>query len=81
MLLLHLARPCVQLQSRNSEVSWQRLPASVLMPCLIPVQLLFYPTAIGSEPQDASLNSYGHWCAPIHIPCRFGRSNALHLPG
>ncbi len=37
VLLLHLARPCVQLQSISSEVSWQQLPASVLMPCLIPV--------------------------------------------
>lgn len=25
------------------------------------VQVLFYPTAIGSEPQDPSLNSYPHW--------------------
>ncbi len=24
-------------------------------------QILFYPTAIGSEPQDANLNSYPHW--------------------
>ena len=24
-------------------------------------QILFYPTAIGSEPQDVSLNSYPHW--------------------
>ncbi len=24
-------------------------------------QILFYPTAIGSEPQDSSLNSYPHW--------------------
>ena len=28
------------------------------MQCL---QILFYPTAIGSEPQDPSLNSYPHW--------------------
>ena len=25
------------------------------------MQLLFYPTAIGSEPQDPSLDSYSHW--------------------
>ena len=25
-------------------------------------QVLFYPTAIGSEPQDPQLNSYPHWC-------------------
>ena len=25
------------------------------------LQILFYPTAIGSEPQDPSLNSYPHW--------------------
>jgi hypothetical protein len=24
-------------------------------------QVLFYPTAIGSEPQDPTLNSYPHW--------------------
>ena len=24
--------------------------------------MLFYPTAIGSEPQDPSLDSYLHWC-------------------
>ena len=26
------------------------------------LQVLFYPTAIGSEPQDPKLNSYPHWC-------------------
>lgn len=26
------------------------------------MQLIFYPTAIGSEPQDPNLNSYLHWC-------------------
>lgn len=25
------------------------------------MQILFYPTAIGSEPQDATINSYPHW--------------------
>lgn len=24
-------------------------------------QLIFYPTAIGTEPQDDKLNSYLHW--------------------
>lgn len=28
---------------------------------LLHVQILFYPTAIGSEPQDPSLQSYPHW--------------------
>ncbi len=28
----------------------------------INMQVLFYPTAIGSEPQDSKLNSYPHWC-------------------
>lgn len=25
------------------------------------LQILFYPTAIGTEPQDTSINSYQHW--------------------
>ena len=25
-------------------------------------QLILYPTAIGTEPQDANLNSFLHWC-------------------
>ena len=25
------------------------------------LQVLFYPTAIGSEPQDPKLDSYEHW--------------------
>ncbi len=28
---------------------------------LMGAELLFYPTAIGSEPQDATLDSSGHW--------------------
>ena len=26
-----------------------------------PTQLIFYPTAIGSEPHDAGVDSYAHW--------------------
>lgn len=29
---------------------------------LMGAELLFYPTAIGSEPQDSSIDSYPHWC-------------------
>jgi hypothetical protein len=28
----------------------------------LPLQLLFYPTAIGSEPKQPGYNSYPHWC-------------------
>jgi hypothetical protein len=31
-------------------------------PALRPArQILFYPTAIGSEPQDSGIDSYPHW--------------------
>ena len=30
-------------------------------PLIFIMQVLFYPTAIGSEPQDPTLNSYPHW--------------------
>jgi hypothetical protein len=30
-------------------------------PLVNTLQVLFYPTAIGSEPEDPSYNSYPHW--------------------
>lgn len=35
-------------------------PPSPRLPTPRP-QVIFYPTAIGSEPQDTGLNSYPHW--------------------
>ena len=53
--------------------------------CISLSQVLFYPTAIGSEPQDPSLNSYPHWTrvmcghaganlVPASSSCRMSRS-------
>ena len=43
-------------------ICWdQWFPESARALALQGAELLFYPTAIGSEPQDASLNSRDHW--------------------
>lgn len=43
-------------------ICWdQWFPESARAMALMGAELLFYPTAIGSEPQDASLDSSGHW--------------------
>ncbi|SIQ00692.1 N-carbamoylputrescine amidase [Rhizobium sp. RU33A] len=43
-------------------ICWdQWFPEAARAMALQGAELLFYPTAIGSEPQDASLDSSGHW--------------------
>ena len=43
-------------------ICWdQWFPECARAMALLGAELLFYPTAIGSEPQDASLDSSGHW--------------------
>lgn len=43
-------------------ICWdQWFPESARAMALMGAELLFYPTAIGSEPQDPTLDSAGHW--------------------
>lgn len=43
-------------------ICWdQWFPECARAMALMGAELLFYPTAIGSEPQDSSLDSAGHW--------------------
>jgi N-carbamoylputrescine amidase len=43
-------------------ICWdQWFPECARAMALLGAELIFYPTAIGSEPQDASLDSSGHW--------------------
>jgi len=43
-------------------ICWdQWFPESARIMALMGAELLFYPTAIGSEPQDPTLDSRGHW--------------------
>ena len=46
-------------------------------PSIAPAQVLFYPTAIGSEPQDPSLNSYAHW---TRVMCGHAGANLVVHP-
>ncbi|WP_193368136.1 N-carbamoylputrescine amidase [Pelagibius marinus] len=46
----------------GSGICWdQWFPECARAMALMGAEILFYPTAIGSEPQDASLNSREHW--------------------
>ena len=46
----------------GSGICWdQWFPESARSMALMGAEILFYPTAIGSEPQDATLNSKDHW--------------------
>ncbi|HYH39217.1 MAG TPA: N-carbamoylputrescine amidase [Azospirillum sp.] len=46
----------------GAAICWdQWFPESARIMALKGAELLFYPTAIGSEPQDASLDSRDHW--------------------
>lgn len=57
-------------------ICWdQWFPEGARAMALQGAELLFYPTAIGTEPQDASLNSYGHWCRVM-----MGHSGANLVP-
>ena len=43
-------------------VCWdQWFPEAARCTALLGADILFYPSAIGSEPQDPSINSYSHW--------------------
>jgi N-carbamoylputrescine amidase len=43
-------------------ICWdQWFPETARSMALLGAELLFFPTAIGSEPQDASIDSSGHW--------------------
>ena len=43
-------------------ICWdQWFPEAARVMAVMGAELLFYPTAIGSEPQDASIDSRGHW--------------------
>jgi N-carbamoylputrescine amidase len=43
-------------------ICWdQWFPESARVMALLGAELLFYPTAIGSEPQDLTIDSQGHW--------------------
>ncbi|MGV8604708.1 nitrilase-related carbon-nitrogen hydrolase, partial [Pseudomonas aeruginosa] len=59
-------------------------PESARRMALLGAELLFYPTAIGSEPQDASSSARDHWqrvqqghaganLMPLVAPNRIGR--------
>ena len=53
-------------------VCWdQWYPEAARVMALMGAELLFYPTAIGSEPQDGSIDSKDHWqmCMRGHAAC------------
>lgn len=66
-------------------ICWdQWFPEAARSMALMGAELLLYPTAIGSEPQDASIDSQGHWTRvmqghaganlmPVLASNRFGR--------
>ncbi|MDB5055447.1 MAG: Nitrilase/cyanide hydratase and apolipoprotein N-acyltransferase [Bacilli bacterium] len=57
-------------------VCWdQWYPEAARCMTLMGAELLFYPTAIGSEPQDSSIDSKDHWQA-----CMLGHAAANLLP-
>lgn len=58
MRLCHTRRPLAAVRVEGKNTAKLRSADS----CGWGAQLLFYPTAIGSEPQDPSLDSYLHWC-------------------
>lgn len=57
-------------------ICWdQWFPEAARCMALMGAELLFYPTAIGSEPQDSSIDSCGHWQR-----CMIGHSAANLVP-
>ncbi|KAK8811325.1 hypothetical protein WA158_003059 [Blastocystis sp. Blastoise] len=57
-------------------ICWdQWFPEAARIMALKGAEILFYPTAIGSEPQDASLDSHGHW---RRVMC--GHAGANYIP-
>ncbi|WP_411348750.1 N-carbamoylputrescine amidase [Paenibacillus sp. WLX2291] len=57
-------------------ICWdQWYPEAARCMALMGAELLFYPTAIGSEPQDAGIDSKDHWQA-----CMLGHAGANLIP-
>jgi N-carbamoylputrescine amidase len=57
-------------------ICWdQWYPEAARCMALMGAELLFYPTAIGSEPQDAGIDSKDHWQA-----CMLGHAGANLMP-
>ncbi|MNZ90739.1 N-carbamoyl-D-amino acid hydrolase [compost metagenome] len=57
-------------------ICWdQWYPEAARVMTLMGAELLFYPTAIGSEPQDGSIDSKDHWQA-----CMLGHAAANLIP-
>src|ERR1700684_928812 len=57
-------------------ICWdQWFPEAARSMALMGAEILLYPTAIGSEPQDASIDSSGHWQRTMH-----GHAAAHALP-
>ncbi|EIE19286.1 putative carbon-nitrogen family hydrolase putative [Coccomyxa subellipsoidea C-169] len=58
-------------------ICWdQWFPEAARCMALMGAEVLFYPTAIGSEPQDPSLNSYPHW---TRVMCGHAGANLVPL--
>ncbi|MEO3430546.1 N-carbamoylputrescine amidase [Pelagibius sp. CAU 1746] len=74
----------------GSGICWdQWFPECARAMALMGAEILFYPTAIGSEPQDATLNSREHWqrtmqghaaanMVPLVASNRIGREEGEH---
>lgn len=72
-------------------ICWdQWFPETARCMAVMGAELLFFPTAIGTEPQDASINSSDHWHAvqcghaaanvmPLIASNRFGKETAKNL--
>jgi N-carbamoylputrescine amidase len=49
-------------------ICWdQWFPETARCLALMGAEILFYPTAIGSEPQDASIDSQPHWTRVMQV--------------
>lgn len=44
---------------------------------LMGAEILFYPTAIGSEPQDATIDSQPHWTRVMQVMPRLDNATLL----
>lgn len=74
-------------------ICWdQWFPETARSMALMGAEILLYPTAIGSEPQDAGLDSRGHWrrtmqghaaanLMPVLAANRIGREHSRHIDG
>lgn len=48
-------------------LSLRRFPETARCMALMGAEVLFYPTAIGNEPQDASIDSQPHWTRTMQV--------------